>query len=45
VDFLLLSNKNTKVHVASDFVYIENLPLKKTVAMVIEFGEHPDDAG
>jgi hypothetical protein len=45
VDFLLLSNKNTKVHVASDLVYIENLTLNKTVAMVIEYDEHPDDAG
>jgi SPX domain protein involved in polyphosphate accumulation len=45
VDFLLPSDKNIKVHVARDLVYIEDLSLERTVAMVIEFDEHPDNAG
>jgi hypothetical protein len=45
VDFLLPGYENIKVHVASDLVYIENLPLNKTVALVIEYDEHPDNAG
>jgi len=45
VDFLLPTNNNIKVHVASGLVHIEDLSLNKTVAIVIEANDSPNEAG